>query len=499
MRLIFDLLYDFYKNIAIKEIKSTFEDETRIFYEYDQSEFNKNDLNECDLKTLLEKIEKFVLITAVSLDDSCNLVSPSGVKAFKEFIEDENIIKLKIEFKKDKFIEEFTESSHNCVFFTSIHETLNWLNKKDINQLETCFSETNKTVILLLEDDISINNGYIYIINCDKYSISMSSNRFDETFNDKIKFRNDHCNWQNSTRWMTPEYLYFKFPNDYDTHYSELKNYFHKQTTNLIISYLASATYVEQGETLTVISGLKKISFAIKGKENYNQENIDYLYKTYKWVYSDEYNSDKIYMVRNLLTVYLCDQCSKDYYSLILEKSKQIYDTTISNFDVYLKENVENYFKERNNLRKLIHDTRIEISREIDAIISNITKNFLSSIGVILITLITYVNQGNKNMFKGALSLYIIFMVANLLFFIFHYKYKVAMIVEYFNNQLTIFDKILFGTHVPTEDESLGSVKKRFYWFYGIIIVLNVILIFAAGYVVLRFDETVRTFMEIIK
>lgn len=427
----FNKLNTFFKEIGIEEIKFK-ETKEKIIYEYNTNDFSHDKLYSYNLESLYEELGDALSIL-VHEDESRWCYCKESIEYLQDFLKDRMYVcgkyNVEIYINKNRLIDKFINHDH-VVFFMEVNNFYNWIKKKDILELEKDVFVFSINTIIIYNDDIHFDNGYIRILN---YSFYKEDINFDKSkILKNIKFRNEHCNWQDSTRWLTPDFIYFDCD---DKKYIDLQNYFYECTIKLLIPFIASATYNDGNNIAIVINGHKKIKFFLNRDIKFTSDSVKYLFDTYKWIYDDNYNSDKMYILRNLITVYLCDECSKDYLSMIIDHARDIYDTTIKNFDIYLKENVEKYFVERNNLKKLIHDTSNQISDEISSITNNITKSFLSAIGIVLISFITYINKGSKNIFLGAIVLYIVFIVANLIFSIIYYPHKIKIIKTYYSQQ----------------------------------------------------------------
>lgn len=214
-----------------------------------------------------------------------------------------------------------------------------------------------------------------------------------------------------------------------------IKNYFLKSTTNLIIPYISSYVVEENKSIVCTINGHKKIDIVISQSETYNQKDVDYLYKIFNWAYSGE-NTDKISILRNLITIFLCEDCGSDYYSLILMKSKEIYSTAIKNFDIYFKENVEQYFNARQKMMELIDNKSNEISEQISHTINSMNKTLIAFLGTIFTSIISFIQNANGNLIQFLLISFISYQIIYGCYYLSFSKIKIKSIEDSYKKDI---------------------------------------------------------------
>ncbi|WP_368489345.1 hypothetical protein [Clostridium sp. BJN0013] len=400
-----------------------------------------------------------------------------------------NILKNKIlnsEFK-DKF---------NINLFFTDKMFLEYVNLLSYRNLENeLYSQTQKTIIIIFNKTILFYNDLVLIIGGNKI-IELENyikNKFNsildmELYKKIIRMRNEQCNWIDCPEWLCPEYMYFNFSEDDFIYNYELKQYFLYMTVNLAIPFIANYTNKENNKICSYINGYKKIKIYYMDNIVYDNNMVYFLFKQYNWAYEGN-NSDKLSMLRNLMTIFLCEECESSYYQLILINSEDIYKSVKNNFDIYLKNNVKEYFTETHKVREMVSNKLKEISDEISDLIGNMNKNFLATIGVILGAAIGYLTKGNIYILKISAMAYGIFIFLNASLTIPYYKKRINDIQNDYTEHLKMFSKIVLPKHMPEYGIS-GNVKVfNKYWFIYIginfiILVLTFIFVIKTTYAV---------------
>lgn len=112
----------------------------------------------------------------------------------------------------------------------------------------------------------------------------------------------------------------------------------------LVFAFTFNYTNNEQEKYYSFVSGYKKLKIDYIYIPDISVETCNYLKKIYEWIYSTDKIEEKIIIVRNIISIFLCDECSSSYYHLILNNSKEIYESIQINFEVYLEGNVKRIF-----------------------------------------------------------------------------------------------------------------------------------------------------------
>ncbi|NOH14894.1 hypothetical protein [Clostridium cochlearium] len=411
-------------------------------------------------------------------------------------------IELKIDKKKYYLKQEEFKNIKNkftiIPFFYS-KNFVNWIEQFNFKELEEKVFSIDKQIIFLINDcNYTLYNDNVLITNKNISNdiIQKFLKRFDINRNKEIaRWRYEQVNWLDGTKWLNPDYFYFDFK---CTNINELlKNYFLKNLVNLVIPHISNYVVYENGNFLNTINGHKKITIKINELDNYSQEQVNYLYEIYKWAYTGK-NSDKLGILRNLITIFLCEDCGRNYYELLLKKSKGIYNTAIKNFDIYLKENVEKYFEARQRTMDLIENKSNEVSNEISNTISNMNKTLFAFLGTIFTAIISFVENTNDILIKFLLISFIVYVVIYSSYYLSYSIIKVNQINKYYNEIILKISDNLLGINTSEDNDnkkfsdSIDKNVKIFNWYWFITIVVNIVLIGIAFFSLEKLDGIVE-------
>lgn len=130
------------------------------------------------------------------------------------------------------------------------------------------------------------------------------------------------------------------------------------------------------------LSGYKFSEFCI----DFNDIDISktYIYyEIYQWTYSNDTISDKIEIVRNIISLYLMN--SNNGNNVDLDSS--VFSAIKSNYRIYLKENVDKYLE----LKSKIIETQLSINESISKLSDTVTDGFIKNLGAVGTFIITII------------------------------------------------------------------------------------------------------------
>ena len=121
---------------------------------------------------------------------------------------------------------------------------------------------------------------------------------------------------------------------------------------------------------------------------NVDIKSRDSIYKVYQWLYLGGNNNDKINIVRNIISLNI------DKYTFSLNDS--VYDSILSNYKIYEKNNVKQYLQVRNELSKILLDLQAKISSIVDSFINDFKKSILTLVSFFIsVMVIRVVSKGD--------------------------------------------------------------------------------------------------------
>ena len=153
-----------------------------------------------------------------------------------------------------------------------------------------------------------------------------------------------------------------------------LKPMFEKLETLLSLFYISSSFSIEDSGISGTIHGQRILQYNLNFKEViYNP----CLYKIYSWIYTDGNPADKSAISSNIISL----QCR---YENLINLDQAALSTMISNYQLYLKENVDKYLELKNRISDFICNITNGISQEISSIPTNFKNNIVALFGFLL-------------------------------------------------------------------------------------------------------------------
>ncbi|MCR4436824.1 MAG: hypothetical protein QHH06_14480 [Clostridiales bacterium] len=516
MKLLNEKLNNFFKLIGLSYFNSSEDTNVVVFRkQIDKDECMKvAGYDYSDIFNFLDTAFKIVISHQNSVSSIFIKKEGYNKEAIKEDIDDlvfvYDIVDIEVTIDKSKIVEKIKASysefrNFNIIIYSTVKRLVDVIKSFSFNEIECSLLKPElKNLFIILNDNIVLENGLTFIIGgkslneIREWIVSNTSVMVDwRRLLEIIESRNENCNWIGGTKWLLPEYLFFDFDQDRYLFSEDLKNALLKKITDLVIPFFADYSISEHGDTLSTINGYKKIVIKYKSNLDYEFKQVKYLYKIYQWVYSDGSSSDKISILRNLSTIFLCEECNIDHYGLLLKKSYDIYKSVLANFNIYLKENVEQYLNERRKIRDIFSNKAKEISNEINSILETLNKNLLTSVGVVVATMIGYATKASINILKISAVIYIIFLTISGLYYLSYNKLRLNIILKDYNQLIESFKQILIKEDIP-DDTIIRKSKRNFYIYWGVSIFINICMIIAA-IAILTNIKLVADFLDKIK
>lgn len=127
-----------------------------------------------------------------------------------------------------------------------------------------------------------------------------------------------------------------------------IDNFFQKARTLVSAIFIASSAELDERDNLEYrICGYKTIAGATRLADL--ADASDMLYKIVTWAYGDGGNSDKIGLARNVLSLYIAELQD-------LTDHPEVLHAIHSNYQIYLKENVESYLEVKGKITDILVD-----------------------------------------------------------------------------------------------------------------------------------------------
>lgn len=275
---------------------------------------------------------------------------------------------------------------------------------------------------------------------------------------------------------------------------SEIGNIFNILRDVYSIIFLANLSKVNNDNFYYRLDGYKTVqkyfSFS-KFCQGVIKKNDDSIFKIYQWVYKDLNNlTERMGMSRNIVSLHLENE---DLLSL----NKEVLPSIKSGYEIYLKENVDNYINILNQVVVLLNQLDQEAMKIADNFASKFKNNFISFITFFISTiLLTTVADGDlSNIFTTEITIISIgFLCISFLYYIvscIEFSKNIARLNQLYERNTAQY-KIILNTedlnrifNIKNEEEEREEIKNlksiRTYtsvlWIATLIILLVVILL----------------------
>lgn len=158
-------------------------------------------------------------------------------------------------------------------------------------------------------------------------------------------------------------------PEDFfcSNHDNSYRDFFSKAKLLYSLAFIANSTELIEDEFITFkVNGYKTISTEKRTPEKFTEDS-DIAYKIYEWVYSEGQCSDKIGLVRNIITL------ESDSNTISLTTST--WRTIQANYSIYLRENIGKYLDLKSKLLEYITEFNKRALEATDSFTSSFQSN----------------------------------------------------------------------------------------------------------------------------
>lgn len=213
-----------------------------------------------------------------------------------------------------------------------------------------------------------------------------------------------------------------------------LTDKFSKLETFLSIAFISNSFSFDKEGCSTSFSALRDFKEEIHFVDlRFNR----HWYKIYEWAYSDAHISDKLALVRNVVSL----NCK---FKKILDIDETLLASIQSNYLIYLKNNISEYLTARNKIGDYISGVLLNLSEHISNLSTSLTHNFIGVLAFSLTTIFPKLISGNTGIQFSDTSRNIVF-------------FAIAISVIYL-----IFCVINFNDRILTIRESFAALKDNY-------------------------------------
>lgn len=331
-----------------------------------------------------------------------------------------------------------------------------------------------------------------------------------DLFNDDIQLRTDHFifssklgqlkkenltiekkNIANLTEYTNISPLPFFSPSDFFVKESQenigLTEVFDRLCLLLSLSSLANISVLEDDTLNIKFYGQKTVVEEINFSTLVtNKDIVNSFYEIYCWVFYNKDSHEKISLTRNIITLFYDGNSVFNNIQNILPSIK-------SNYEIYLKENVDRYVQILNNVVLLIQNLDTEIQDKATAFSDDFKKNFTSFFTFIISTILFNTLSTGKieNIFTPEITIITVAMlIISIIYLIisnFEINNQIDQLNEQYEKNKKYYSSILNEKDIERifangmELSKAIMVKKRknilFLWISSIIIIFITLMI----------------------
>ena len=246
--------------------------------------------------------------------------------------------------------------------------------------------------------------------------------------------------------------------------------------------YIADYSTIDDENIKLKLNGYRNKDYIIKIKEFNYLYKYEEFYKIYEWIFQDANECDKIALTRNVISMY----CK---YTDILDIDEKTFLAIKSNYNIYLKENVDKYIELKKELTTFIMNTSSQINDIIGNFIGNFEKNIVAFITFILGTIIANIVSDTplNNIFtKDIVTIIFVILIGSLF-------YLTITIIETYRDILDEQDIISIFKNDKDYFTNKKNVKKIAIIFSSLWILLIII-----GFITIMINYNIEYLRKII-
>lgn len=215
------------------------------------------------------------------------------------------------------------------------------------------------------------------------------------------------------SRFLCAENLQL-LPDDFkivlDSSENPLTDKFSKLCCLLSMVYVATSASLDKDKVIPQITGQRSISCEINIDSIKSNNNI---YKVYSWIFTDGNAADKAIIARNVLSLH----CK---YSSLIDIDELAFASMQSNYNLYLRNNVNQYLELKNKVADYICDVVAKTSEYATTILERFKQNLVALIGFLLTTIIANIVSSNPldNIFTKDITVLVYAILVGSVFFL---------------------------------------------------------------------------------
>lgn len=272
------------------------------------------------------------------------------------------------------------------------------------------------------------------------------------------------------------KYNYNLLPDDFavkvDCKENPLSGLFERICATLSLAYISTSAVLAENNMLGVqIVGQR----TVEHRHSINSKNVNQeFYKIYSWIYTDGNPVDKALIARNIISLH----CQ---FSALSDMDNKTLSSILSNYNIYLRENVSQYIELKNKLAEFICDVVTKTGEHATALLHNLKNNLFAIFGFLFTVILANIvsDQPLENIFTRDIVLILEIVVAGSLIYLIichaETQYKLKKTIESYDLLKKNYGSLLSELELREafdRDEFLAKTVKpvrRGIWGYTVI------------------------------
>jgi len=353
----------------------------------------------------------------------------------------------------------------------------------NITSIYEIFLLDKKNVVILLNDNIFLKNKYWLILNLNKYrdDIEDSMNVLND-LKEKFNMRKSNCNIECDLGVLIPDIFIFDYDDIQSMYSDELFTLLNNIAVMLFIMFIGTYSNYCNGIVNTKITGNKTVELEYRIQDlGIKKER----YTVFKEMYYLSYNSlnvENLFLIRNMMVIYLGDKCEGTILDLLFQKCQIILDSSKENLNIITIGNVEKYFSTRYSLFDFLDRSASDIHKQIQELIDKMNKIYLSTIATLVAISFVYLKDKNSNLkiFKLGILIYTVFLIIDGIYTFTFNKKVFNDLINSYSKKLDYFKPIIGVDHynkITSDNNTKKKLKTRFNWYYLTSLSIYIIII----------------------
>lgn len=303
---------------------------------------------------------------------------------------------------------------------------------------------------------------------------------------DTREFRRRECYWQVGELSLTPYHLLLEKAT---LSRVEITNAIGELNNRLAVVHLSQHTSLNYGALQSEIRGYKQVEVSLSPlDQNLTKTPAADIVDLFKWSY-ENHSSDKLGIVRQIISLLLDDQ-TDDNYMRLTAKAGDILISSKSNFQLFLKRNVELYFDKRLRVSQYLQKFTDEVDKSIAEITTDLIGNLYKTIGLIIGVFIAALIDPAYTPQVALLAaiLYLIYLLFILFYWLPSMNTKFCEQVREYDHAVVELQDVLAQDEIKKlQGEAFDRSRDNFRRYYGVTKAIYIIMAIIAVVLALYF------------